>query len=112
MEYNKYSANTTSTQIKVNGWKTVAQDTWYALKTNGEFVEFSMFGSYTVNISTSWTTVLTIANDAYRPQQLLLGMGYNQTLYQIKTNGDIQIVRLNGSSTKTNVVGTYYWKLK
>lgn len=112
MEYNKYSANTTSTQIKVNGWKTVAQDTWYALKTNGEFVELSMFGSHTVNISTSWTTALTIANDAYRPQQLLVGMGYNQTLYQIKTNGDIQIVRFNGSATTTNAAGTYYWKLK
>ena len=108
----KYSANTEKLQIKVTGWKTVAQDNWYTLKTNGEFVELSMFGSHTVNISTSWTTALTIANDAYRPQQILMGVGYNQTLYQIKTNGDIQITRANGSATTTTAVGTYYWKLK
>jgi len=39
-------------------------------------------------------------------------MGYNQTLYQIRTNGEVQIVRFNGSVTTTNAVGTYYWKLK
>ena len=98
--------------MRVNGWRTVAQDTWYTLKTNGEFVEFSMFGTHTVNISTSWVTALTIANDTYRPQQPLVGMGYNQTLYQINTSGEIRIVRVNGSATSTTAAGTYYWKLK
>lgn len=107
-----YSANTEKLQIKVTGWKTVAQDTWYTLKTNGEFVELAMFGTHTVNISTSWVTALTIANDTYRPQQTVIGIGYNQTLYQIRTNGDIQITRFNGSATTTNAAGTYYWKLK
>ena len=98
--------------LVVTGWKTVAQGTWYNLKTNGEFVELTMFGSHSVNISTNWTTALSIANDTYRPQQIVMGIGYNQTLYQIKTNGDIQIARFNGSATSTTATGTYYWKLK
>ena len=107
-----FSASNKNTQIRVNGWKTVAYSTWYNLKTNGEFVELSMFGSHSVNISTSWTTALTIINDAYRPEQNVMGVGYNQTLYLIHTSGEVQIVRSGGSATTTTAVGTYYWKLK
>ena len=106
-----FSANTTSTQIKVKGWRTKASSNEYTLRRNEEFVHLTI-SKDSQSISGNWITILDITYSDYRPEKTVYVAGTNSTLYRVNSSGNVAVARLSGSATTTYAHLEILWKLK
>ena len=111
MDSNKYSANTTSNQIKVKGWRTKASSNEYTLRRNEEFTHLTI-SKDSQSISGNWTTILDITYPEYLPEKPVYVAGLNNTLYRVNGSGNVAVARLSGSVTTTYAHLEILWKLK
>ena len=100
-----FTANNTSTQVRVSGWKQVAEETvsgvTYTCKVNGEGIgkvhvscSNVSFGTGNTHEKTNWIP------DPYKP------IGYSNALFQRSVSNNI-IVYLWGSNTTIGITNTY-----
>ena len=112
MDSNKYSANNTSIQIRVTGFRVVTQtnQTYY---TGEDTVHLFMHSSNSATATTSWKDFGTVVGQSARPSSNIPFMEqFGAVILRVKTDGVLQYRSITGSSVNmTGIVAYTNWKI-
>lgn len=112
MEYNKYSANNTSIQIRVTGFKTVTYTNQTYL-VGKDIVHFRLHHNSSLTIPTSWKDLGNYVGASARPDDTVQFIEqYGSVILRIKSNGNLEARSLTGSSvTASSLIAYANWKI-
>ena len=108
----KYSANNTSIQIRVTGFKVVTQtnQTYYR---GEDIVHFRLHQNSSLTIPTTWKDLGNYVGASARPDDTVQFIEqYGSVILRIKSNGNLEARSLTGSSvTASSLIAYANWKI-
>lgn len=108
----KYSANNTSIQIRVTGFKTVTYTNQTYL-VGKDIVHFRLHQNSSLTIPTSWKDLGNYVGDSARPDDTVQFIEqYGSVILRIKSNGNLEARSITGSSvTASSLIAYANWKI-
>ena len=112
IDSNKYSANNTSIQIRVIGFKVVpgTNQTYYK---GEDIVHLVMNATGSLTATTSWKDFGTVVGKGSRPPATIQFMEqFGSVILRVKTDGVLQYRSITGSNVSmTGIIAYASWKL-
>ena len=111
-DYHKFSANNTSIQIRVTGFKVVTQtnQTYYK---GEDIVHLVMNANGSLTASTSWKDFGTVVGAGSRPSHTVQFMEqFGAVILRVKTDGVLQYRSITGSKVNmTGIIAYANWNI-